>query len=617
MPNQEPEKTGSPDAGFARRPVEQPILSSTARSQLAGSQPAAQPASPAAGPGFYQTNKYYLWAIAGGLSVIGVLAYFAFRAPKPTSVQEAQIELAVTDTPETAPSGGELVYKVKVENKDSRKLVGQELELTYPAEFSYLSSQPKAENLSGTLFKIPDLSSGQNVIVLVKVKTAGSINDQKKLKFKLNYKLDNFSSSFNKEGEFDVRLVAADIDLAITGPQNTSSAQLVTYDIKYKNNSRDDVSNARIRINFPDGFSYAASQPNPDLGNNVWNIASLPSGQEGGISVQGSYKGAGAGESKTVTAEFLIISRSSGEYFTQNTASVNTQLSSLPLLISQEVEGAESGVVSPGQTLRFTLKYQNNAATEARGVTIQASLDSKALDLSTLRGEGALVDNSTLSWNASGVQQLTSLSPGESGNISFSVRLKDPATRDSSKNLLVNASVKIKSSEYETFFPGNDLSLKISSPAQVLTQLSFVSGSQPPRVGSQTVYKASISLKNSSNDFSSAVVSMFLPLGAGSYDAGSLTPSETSKVTFDPSTGKLTWNVGSLPAHSGAFSPAKILEFQVRLNPSAGQAGQSPVLVKGITLDATDTFTSQAVSVKGDDLDTTDAAGNYGGQVLQ
>ena len=229
-----------------------------------------------------------------------------------------------------------------------------------------------------------------------------------------------------------------------------------------------------------------------------------------------------------------------------------------------------------------------------------------------MQAEGGLVNNNTILWNASGVANLENLSPSESGELRFSVQVKNPASRDSSKNLSVISGIKIKSTEYETFFPGNELILKISSPAALASRLDYSSGSLPPQVGKSTIYKVTLSLSNSSNDFSNGVLTAFIPLGAGGFVSQSANLSEATKVDFDPTTGKLTWNVGALPAYTGKFSQSRNLEFNVRLIPSSSQVNDSVVLIKDITLMAKDTYTQKDVKVTSDDISTSDLSGQGG-----
>ncbi len=597
---------------FVKKPVETPMIDSQLREQLT-----RQPEPDGGSSGFkafYRANKFYFWAIIIGVAIIGVLAYFAFRKPPVVAPKEANVNINVS-VPETVPSGAEAVYKITVQNNDSQKLVKLELELAYDDGMIYQSSQPKTENLSGTLFGIPDLLPGQNAAVFLKAKVSGSVNDQKTLNLKLHYSYSNFNSEFVKSASSVVRLVASDVVLELGGPTQANNAEPVVYTVKYQNNSSSEIKNARIKMTYPAGFNFAAATPLASLGNDTWNLGTLAQNGSGQIQIQGSFDAAvSAGESKTVKAEFLSLG-SDGQFYSQNTSEFITAISSLPLLISQTLDNNTSGVVDPGDNLTIRLRYQNNARTAATGVNIQVDLDSRAVDLTSLRAEGAQINNSTIVWNAASVSQLENLRPNDSGQLSFSFKLNNPATKDSSKNLTLISSLKIKSNEYQSYFPGNTLNLKISSPAAIAETLSFISGSLPPQVGKATVYKIRLALTNSSNDFTNGVLTAFLPAGATS---GSFTSSESNNVQYDSALNKLIWTFGQLPANTGRFSQPKILEFQIRLSPSASQVHQSPILVKDINFTAKDAFTGQDVSVLGDNITTANLAGQngYNGSVV-
>ncbi len=602
------ENSNSPK--FIKKPVDTPILDFSLREKISTNQPAFQESGLKA---FYVANKPYFWAILAGVLIIGALAFLAFRKPAPASIKEANVSISV-EAPQAVANGGEAVYKITLKNDDGQKLTKLQLELTYPEGMSYQSSSPKAENLSGTLFKVPDLISGQNATVFLKTKVSGNVNDEKKLSLKLHYSYNNLTSEFVKETSYTVRLLASNVALELEGPSTTNNAQLVIYTVKYKNNSEEDIKNARIKMIYGQGFRFATAQPAADLGQDTWTIGTLAKNASGSISIQGTFDaGVNSGESKTTTAQFLILGPD-GQYFTQNSADFSTSITSLPLLVSQSLSQENpDNVINPGDFLTFHVRYQNNANTVASGVNIVVSLDSRAIDLTTLRAEGGQVNNNTILWNAATVPQLENLAPNESGELSFSIKVNNPAVKDSSKNLTVISNVKIKANEYDSYFPGAPFTLKISSPTTISRFLSFVAGSLPPKVGTQTTYKVRLTLTNSSNDFSNGVVTAFIPLGPGGLVGGSWTMAETNNVQYDSSTGKLTWNVGSLPANTGRFNQPRALEFQVKISPSASQAGQAPVLVKDIEFIAKDIFTGQNVQASAEDVTTSNIQGqDYG-----
>ena len=598
-------------AGFSSRSVEQPVFSSATRAQLV-----REPERPGFGGfrGFYQANKLYIWAGLLGIIMILLLAYFAFHKTVAPVAQEAKVSITI-DAPSSVASGGEEVYAINLLNQDSQKLTGIQLEIVYPSGVSFLDSQPvQPSNLSKTEFDLQDLPVGIKVPLFLKTKVIGNVGDSKNLIVRLHYHYSNFSSEFVKEQQQSVALVASDIAVTIDGPATANNGQLVIYSIKYQNNSDSDAQNVRIKLTYADGFQYASADPQPDLGTDTWNIGTLAKGGSGKISIQGIFNSNNPGESKPTKAELLILG-GNGQYFTQSTSNFITAIANQPLLVQQSVEGkSQDSVVNPGDSLAYTIKYQNNASVAANAVNIAVTLDSKALDLSSIQAEGAQISNDTITWNASSASKLQVLAPNEGGTLRFTVRVKDPAVKDSSKNLTVVSHAKIKSNEYDTFFPGNDMSLKISSPATIASTVTFTAGQLPPRVGQDSSYRVTFTLKNSTNDFSNTTVTGFIPLGAGSFDRSSVTPSEQANVTFDPATGKFTWIAGALPAHTGQFSIPRTMSFAVRLNPSSSQVYQSPILVKTIVMDAMDIFTSQPVHYSGGDIRTSDLGGNDSGK---
>jgi len=602
---------GNDEQNFQKKPIEQPILDQSLRGQIAGGE---KPKSSGL-KGFLRENRWYVTAIAAGLLIIGVLAFFAFRGGPIQPPTEANVDISVSVgdsslAQESVPVGANAIYKIKIQNNDKEKLVGMQLELIYPEGMVYVSSVPNADNLSGTQFKVPDLVPGQNAVVMVKAKASGNVNDEKKLIARLHYRYSNFNSDFVKDQSFTVKLAAADLLLDVSGPDSVNNAQPVMYQITYKNNSDQDIKNARIQVTFPPGFDFADSQPTPTTGGNIWNLSLVPSGQSGTISIQGTFHSASPGESKTINVDFQSLD-DKGQANTQATKSFSTAINALPLLVSQELENTSSdSVVHPGDRLTFNVKYQNNASTAATAVNIIVTLDSKALDLSTIQAEGGVVSNNTILWNAASVPNLAALNPSDSGQLSFSVDVKDPATRDSSTKLTVVSDIKIGSNEYNPALPGNKLTLKISSPITPSSLLEFSSGSLPPKVGTASIYKVKISLKNETNDYSDGALTASIP--ANGFVPGSVNAAEAGKVNYDQSMGKLTWNFGNLPAHTGVFSQSRTLEFSVRIIPSASQVNQSPILVKDIGISARDLFTGETVNYSLDNITTASLPGQQG-----
>lgn len=567
---------------------------------------------------FYKSNKIFIFASILGVVVIVVLGYFAFK-PKTTPPSETKVGLAV-ELPETAASGEDMVFRVKVTNQDTQKLSSLKLNLVYPYGVTYVSSSPNAGNLSGSFFTIPDLSPGQNAVVIIKAKIQGSINDEKKLQVELRYKYGTISADFTKTASGVTRLTASDVAINIEGPSQSNNSQLVEYVIKYKNNSDKPISNSRVVIDYPGGFVFASSNPKSDVSSNIWNIGNLSANQEGQISVQGTFKSAQPGVALSFTAKLLVLDQKGG-YFTQGESKFTTAISSLPLLVTQSLDqnADRNDIVNPGDRLTYVINYQNNGTVTARGVNIVLTIDSKAIDFNSIQAEGGQINNNTITWNASGVSKLENLSPSETGSVRFDVEVKNPAVKDTSRNIDIKTTVKIKSNEYDTYLPGNDLAVKISTVASLQRSLDFASGSLPPKVGTQTTYKVTLSLKNTTNDVDNSIVTAFIPLPAGSFNAQSIDNKESGNIQFDPGTGKLTWTVGKVAAHTGVFSPIRKVSFNLSINPASSQSGREVLLVKDINWSGKDNFTGEDIKVKAENITTESLSGDnyYNGTVVE
>jgi hypothetical protein len=182
--------------------------------------------------------------------------------------------------------------------------------------------------------------------------------------------------------------------------------------------------------------------------------------------------------------------------------------------------------------------------------------------------------------------------------------------------LTVATSPRIKSNEVTSYLPGNTLVLKVASPAKIDPALSTVSGPIPPKVGEPTNLQVTLALRNASNDFREGILVGYIPLGV-TFDKASVTASEAAAVKFDASTGKLTWTVGQLQAHSGAGNPLRLIKFNVRITPAANQVGQAVLLMKNITFNAKDTFTDQSINLTTQEITTDKIPGEGNGRVVK
>lgn len=559
---------------------------------------------------FITQNKWYIVAMSIGFLIIGVLAFIAFRPQKQEPTKKANVSLSF-DAPEIAPASGDVIYKIRIKNNDNVKLVNIQLELLYPEGLSYISSTPKADNLSGSLFNIPDLPPGTDIPVVLKASTQGDVNSELKLLAKLNYKYDQFNSLFTEESTHSIRLMASDVILDFTGPGVISGSQSATYNLAYRNNSTQDIPNAKIVLNYPVSFVFANSDPSPTMGQNTWDVGTVKSQDGGRITINGNFKNTQVGDVPVFEVNFQSPD-GNGNYYTQATVRQETQVTDQPLSVDQKIiGGSNGGIVDPGAEVSYEISFRNNSNVVATGVNIDLDLDSSAISSSKISADSGQVVGNTITWNASSLPILAKLSPSDSGSLKFSIKVNNPATTDAQKNLLIISKVQIRSNEQKNSFPGNQLSLKISSPANLSGSVNHVGGPLPLRVGQTSTFKITLEIRNSTNDLNNGLLSAVAPIGV-SVDLSGLPESESKAVKYDQATGRFMWNVGLIPAHSGQSLPTRKLSFNVSVTPSDNQVYDAPMLLKNISMNTKDSFTNQNISLKAEDLSTGNLPGEDG-----
>jgi len=212
-----------------------------------------------------------------------------------------------------------------------------------------------------------------------------------------------------------------------------------------------------------------------------------------------------------------------------------------------------------------------------------------------------------MTWSPGYVPALGVLDPGEEGRVRFRIKVKNPLPVKSSadKNSVITLSSTISSPTVPEGYSGVRVDGSAESRIRVLTETGFSqrgfyydnrftnSGPLPPKVGEETTYTIVWTALTSSNDLRDVVVTATIPTYVRWKEA--ILPSGRD-LTFDQSTGKITWKIPVLPAGSGyASRPSLDVAFQLALVPSAAQVNTSPEIISQATLIARDAFTGSEI----------------------
>ena len=121
-------------------------------------------------------------------------------------------------------------------------------------------------------------------------------------------------------------------------------------------------------------------------------------------------------------------------------------------------------------------------------------------------------------------------------------------------------------------------------------------GAIPPKADTESTYTINWVLTNTTSDLKSTVVKASLPPGVSWK--GEISPS-SEKITYDPNTRMVTWDIGNVLAGTGFTNSAKQVYFKVGIVPSLSQVGSMPDLATQIRVTSVDTHTGSDIKLNG------------------
>jgi hypothetical protein len=264
--------------------------------------------------------------------------------------------------------------------------------------------------------------------------------------------------------------------------------------------------------------------------------------------------------------------------------------------------------------LTYKVNFRNNTDVRIGEAALRVTLESPLFDLTSVRANGADFDasNNTITWRASRIPALEALAPNESGEVEFSVKIKDrvPIQSFQDVNYALNTTAKFESNEVPTplgvnkIITANTTEVKLNTRFITDTKLFYQdststivnSGPLPPKVNQATTFTIHIELQNLTNDVEGVTVSTTLPANVqwtGKYNTNGI-----GTFTYNERTKKMEWQVGNVPANTGILRPVYRAIFQVSLTPAPNQIGEDPKILDPMDITGRDSFTQNILDTK-------------------
>lgn len=514
------------------------------------------------------------------------------------------LEIAITG-PEKVSIGLPFEIKVEAANVSQSPLEEVRLSINLPVGIAFLGSPP-AKNVDFRDLKT--INPGRTVEQTIRLIALSDENTFKRIEAAATFLSGNLSSRFEKKETYDLAVGNYGITLDIATPQSIFSGEPFDIELSYKNVSDTDLDNLRLKMEYPPTYTLVKAALPPDIGNNIWVLGGLRKGSENKFRINGKMlgpEGAFFDIKATIEAGYL------GQNYPININVATLSIATSPLSLRVSLNEEPDYIARAGDPLNYTITYSNNTDVALRDVVIRAQLVGGMFDFGTLSTNGTFRSlDSTLIWNASNLSNLSALSPGQSGSVSFSLRAKQiyPIRRLSDKNFILKVTGTIESPTVPNFVAADKtvgfatLETKVAGQADVETRVFFRdsaagvanSGPWPPKANRATQYTVHWLITSQGTDLRDVEVKAFL--GGNARFIKVIKSAGNSAPVYNDRTQEVIWTISKVPATTGVISGPLEAIFQIEATPSSTDVGRYIELIKDTFLKAVDDFTGLDLS---------------------
>lgn len=549
------------------------------------------------------------WKILGGIVALvligGVVVWYQQGA-----FLENKVTLKV-DAPPAVEASQQVTASLSYANDNRVALENVDMLVYYPSGFHITALSPnmklEGEYLRVSLGKIAPHSNGKLDVV---GRFDGASESLGYIKAIFRYTPSGTSSVHEASSQVAVTLRSSSLALDIEAPVSVSTGAVVEYVVSYTNTTDAAISNMRLKISYPDSFSFTSAEPKASEGNVVWYLGTLAPHQSGKIHVSGTL-GGNKGDTKVVKVEVGVL-QGDGNLSIYASGERTSKIVTPPLVINQTVNGVAKFNATPGQSLRYALSYRNDGTVSLRNAIITFEMKSAILDFSLLQTDKGTFDSrtQTVTWKVSDIPSLATILPGQGGEVTVTINTKSQILPQGAtdKNPTVVTVARIDSPDIPSptgankIVSSNTLTVPVSSAPSIAATVSYTdsafpgSGPVPLVVGQETTYAVRLTVMNTTNDLKEGKVTATLAPNVQWKDK--MAP-ESEHISFDQRTNTLTWDLGGVEAGAGTIKDKREIVFQVGITPAPNQAMNlnSLPLLNGLVLNAADTFTGVALKV--------------------
>lgn len=500
--------------------------------------------------------------------------------------------------PTLTQTGEPVTFTVRYANPNWVSLSASELRISYPETFQFKEATDWQVAKRQAVLTVPALGPREEKEISFTGTFQSFDQTAALLTASLRYGPTGLSSQAEKQATWGIELERSLIGIEINGPPSAMNGQGVEYMVEYRNDSSETLETGEVELVYPVGFTPTEFAPEPSQGENRWRVTGLKGGTQQAIRIKGIIRG-NTGDTRRVVARIgkrggddrLVILSEKGKI---------TQVIAPPLSVALTVLDSKT-VASMGELLNFQLRFQNHGSFGLRDLIAIVTLDPNTLHVPGLvmpRGVSYSSATHQITFKAADVPSLRSLGPGQSGEIAFSIPVRNDFAERNMKEVetVVQATVDSpdlpRSSNTEYLSAQQEVRLKIRTETRVEVMGYYFdafypnTGPVPPQVGAETTYTLHLTLRSTLNMLHDGKVTLSFPSHARYY--GVVSP-DASGVTFNERTNEFTWKVGSVPAGNDTV---RKLVIRIGVTPPPNSVGQVIGILNQGQFSAKDAFTA-------------------------
>jgi hypothetical protein len=551
-------------------------------------------------------TKILISSIIFFILALGIGAYLVLNGGNVVSADNVDINI---NGPVSIAAGEPATFDIQVVNNNSITLKTVDLSIDYPAGTTDALDSKKDLTKSREL--IPDIVPGGVGQKTIKAILYGQENTSKQIKTAIEYRIDGSNAVFLKEKVFDVLIASSPLTLTASSFKEVNPDQEFDLSVSIVSNSKETIKDLVLKAVYPFGFKYISSDIKTASDNTLWKIGDIPPGSKRIIKIRGKLD---AQNDEVRVFRFAVGSAKKGNENIIGTEYVTTSqeisISKPFMTVGLSVNGESNSKQFASQfnnPIKVDIGYFNNLQTPIIDGEIRVKLSGSAFDKVQVSVQDGLYQsiNNEIVWNSVTSRELNTIDAGGNGRVSFSVTPRDLS---SSMNLITNPDLKFivsvkgkRNSEAnvpERISTTAEAQVRINSNLAIGGQIlrSYASmqntGPIPPKVEQATTYTVLWTVDNTVNTLNNVLVQSSLPPNI--KWVGKVFP-ETEDIGYDPVTGSVQWNVGSLQTYTAGTNKRRQVAFQISLTPAINQVGSILNLVNATTLTAVDDFTGQTL----------------------